>query len=47
MSKTSNMLKLATLKIWIEDLKKNHKIRKQQQKKQNSKWLNEIEEVDE
>jgi len=45
MSKTSNLQKLAVLKIWIEDLKKNHKFRKQQRKK-TSKWLNEIEEVE-
>ncbi len=46
MSKTSNLQKLATLKVWIEDLKKNYKTRKQQQRKQSSKWLNEIEEVE-
>ena len=42
MSKTSNLQKLEVLKIWLEDLKKNSKIRKQQQKK-NSKWLEELE----
>jgi|688.fasta_scaffold226772_4 hypothetical protein len=46
MSKTSNLQKLATLKVWIEDLKKNYKIRKQQQRKQNSKWLSEIEGIE-
>ena len=42
MSKTSNLQKLEVLKIWLEDLKKNHKIRKQQQRKA-SKWLEELE----
>jgi len=42
MSKTSNNQKLEVLKIWLDDLKKNHKIRKQQQKK-SSKWLEELE----
>ena len=42
MSKTSNLQKLEVLKIWLEDLKKNSKNRKQQQKK-NSKWLEELE----
>lgn len=42
MSKTSNLQRLAVLKIWLEDLKKNQKSRKQQQKKA-SKWLEETE----
>ena len=42
MSKTSNLQKLEVLKVWLDDLKKNHKIRKQQQKKA-SKWLEELE----
>ena len=42
MSKTSNNQKLEVLKIWLDDLKKNQKVRKQQQKKA-SKWLEEIE----
>jgi hypothetical protein len=41
MSKTSNNQKLEVLKIWLDDLKKNHKVRKQQQKK-SSKWLEEL-----
>jgi hypothetical protein len=45
MSKTSNMQKLEVLKIWLDDLKKNQKIRKKQQRKA-SKWVDEIEEVD-
>ena len=42
MSKTSNLQKLEVLKIWLEDLKKNQKVRKQQQRKA-SKWLEELE----
>ena len=42
MSKTSNLQKLEVLKVWLDDLKKNHKIRKQKQK-QASKWLEELE----
>jgi len=42
MSKTSNLQKLEVLKVWLDDLKKNQKIRKQQQKKA-SKWLEELE----
>jgi hypothetical protein len=42
MSKTSNNQKLEVLKIWLDDLKKNQKVRKQQQKKA-SKWLEELE----
>lgn len=42
MSKVSNKQRLEVLKIWLEDLKKNSKHRKQQQKKA-SKWLEEIE----
>ena len=42
MSKVSNQQRLEVLKIWLEDLKKNSKHRKQQQKKA-SKWLEEIE----
>lgn len=41
MSKTSNLQKLEVLRIWLDDLKKNHKIRKQQHKK-SSKWLEEL-----
>ena len=43
MSKTSNNQKLEVLKIWLDDLKKNHKVRKQQQKKA-SKWIEELDE---
>ena len=42
MSKTSNNQKLEVLKIWLDNLKKNQKVRKQQQKKA-SKWLEELE----
>ncbi len=42
MSKTSNNQKLEVLKIWLDDLKRNQKIRKQQQRKA-SKWLEELE----
>jgi hypothetical protein len=42
MSKTSNNQKLEVLKIWLDDLKKNQKTRKQQQRKA-SKWLEELE----
>jgi len=42
MSKTSNKQRLEVFKIWLEDLKKNSKTRKQQQKKA-SKWLEELE----
>ena len=42
MSKTSNLQKLEVLKVWLDDLKKNQKVRKQQQKK-SSKWLEELE----
>jgi hypothetical protein len=42
MSKTSNNQKLEVLRIWLDDLKRNGKIRKQQQKKA-SKWIDEIE----
>lgn len=42
MSKTSNNQKLEVLRIWLDDLKRNSKIRKQQQKKA-SKWIDEIE----
>ena len=41
MSKTSNNQKLAVLKVWLDDLKKNSKYRKKQQKKA-SKWLEEL-----
>jgi len=41
MSKTSNNQKLEVLKIWLDDLKKNSKHRKQQQKKA-SKWVDEL-----
>ena len=43
MSKTSNNQKLEVLRIWLDDLKKNHKVRKQKQK-QVSKWLEELDE---
>jgi hypothetical protein len=42
MSKTSSRQKLEVLKIWLEDLKRNGKVRKQQQKKA-SKWVEELE----
>ena len=42
MSETSNNQKLEVLRIWLDDLKRNGKIRKQQQKKA-SKWIDEIE----
>ena len=42
MSKTSNNQKLEVLRIWLDDLKRNVKIRKQQQKKA-SKWVEELE----
>jgi hypothetical protein len=42
MSKSSNNQKLEVLKIWLDDLKRNHKIRNQQKKKA-SKWLEELE----
>ena len=42
MSKTSNNQKLEVLRIWLDDLNRNGKIRKQQQKKA-SKWIDEIE----
>jgi hypothetical protein len=42
MSKTSNNQKLEVLRIWLDDLKRNGKIRKQQQKKA-SKWVEELE----
>ena len=41
MSKTSNNQKLEVLKVWLDDLKKNSKHRKQQQKKA-SKWVDEL-----
>jgi hypothetical protein len=43
MSKTSNNQKLEVLKIWLDDLKKNHKVRKQKQR-QASKWIEELDE---
>ena len=42
MSKTSNNQKLEVLRIWLDDLKRNGKFRKQQQKKA-SKWIEELE----
>jgi len=41
MSKTSNLQKLEVLKVWLDDLKKNYKVRKQQQRKA-SKWIEEL-----
>lgn len=32
MSKTSNMQKLEVLRVWLDDLKKNNRYRKQQKK---------------
>jgi len=37
MSKNSNMQRLAQLKIWLEDMKKNNRYRSQQKKQ--PKWL--------
>jgi hypothetical protein len=42
MSKSSNNQKLEVLKIWLDDLKRNYKVRNQQKKKA-SKWLEELE----
>jgi len=42
MSKTSNIQKIEVLKVWLDDLKRNSKIRKHQHKK-TSKWIEEIE----
>jgi hypothetical protein len=44
MSKISNKQRLEVLKIWLDDLKKNSRNRRQQQKK-SSKWLEELEDV--
>ena len=41
MSKTSNLQKLEVLKVWLDDLKKNYKVRKQQQRKA-SKWIEDL-----
>jgi hypothetical protein len=43
MSKVSSKQRLEVLKIWLDDLKKNSKHRKQQQKKA-SKWIEELDE---
>jgi len=37
MSKNSNMQRLAVLKVWIDDVKKNSRYRKEQKKQ--PKWL--------